>query len=206
MAKSLLFAAALAALPVLTCAPLAFAPLAYAQTPAAPPALVRYAGVVIAVADDSLTIKDKDGATVVVPLARAWTVVATHPIDIEAIKPGSFVATANTNIDADTGKSIELRVFEPGNKGGEGSRPMAQPNTTMTNATVTTVTKGAVGRELDVAYPGGTRHIIVPPEVQVIGYTPVDRDRVKPGVTIAAAAAKGEDGVARVARLQIVEK
>ena len=83
---------------------------------------------------------------------------------------------------------------------------MAQANTTMTNATVTAVTKGAGGRELDVAYPGGTRRIIVPPDVQVIGYTPVDRDQVKPGVTISAAAIKGEDGVARVARLQISEK
>ncbi len=179
---------------------------ALAQPATAPPAFVRYAGVVTAVADDSITIKDKDGATAVVPLIRTWTVVATHPVDIEAIKPGSFVATANTNIDAATGKSIELRVFEPGNKGGEGSRPMAQPNTTMTNATVTAVTKGAAGRELDVAYPGGTRHIIVPPDVVVIGYTPVDRDRVKPGVTVSAAALKGDDGVVRVARLQISEK
>ena len=197
MSKTLALAAALAVLPA----------LALAQPPAAPPAFVRYAGVVVAVTDDSVTIKDKDGATSVAPLTRTWTVVATHPVDIEAIKPGSFVATANTNIDAATGKSIELRVFEPGNKGGEGSRPMAAPNTTMTNATVTTVTKGASGRELDVAYPGGTRHIIVPPDVAVIGYTPVDRDRVKPGVTVAAVAnVKGDDGVARVGRLQIVEK
>ena len=196
MSKTLALAAALAALPV----------LALAQAPAGPPAFVRYAGVVTAVAADSLTVKDKDGVTTVVPLTRTWTVVTTHPVDIEAIKPGSFVATANTNIDAGSGTSIELRVFEPGNKGGEGSRPMAQPNTTMTNATVTAVTKGAGGRELDVAYPGGTRHIIAPPDVQVIGYTPVDRDQVKPGVIISAAAVKGEDGVARVARLQISEK
>jgi hypothetical protein len=200
MSKPLVLAAALAVLPVL-----AMAPLACAQAPAAPPTFVRYAGVVTAVAADSLTIKDKDGMTAVVPLTRTWTVVSTHPVDIESIKPGSFVATANTNIDASSGKSIELRVFEPGNRGGEGSRPMTQPNTTMTNATVTAVTKGAGGRELDVAYPGGTRHIIVPPDVQVIGYTPVDRDQVKPGVTISAAAVKGEDGVARVSRLQIAE-
>jgi hypothetical protein len=196
MFKSLAIVAALIVLPA----------VALAQAPAGPPAFTRYAGVVTAVAEDSITLKDKDGMTVTVPLTRTWTVIATRPVDIEAIKPGSFVATANTNLDTGSGKSIELRIFEPGNKGGEGSRPMAQPNTTMTNATVTAVTKGAGGRELDVSYPGGTRHIIVPPDVQVIGNFPVDRDHVKPGVTVTALATKGEDGVARAARLTIAEK
>jgi hypothetical protein len=180
--------------------------LAQGAPPAGPPAFTRYAGTVTAVAADHLTIKDKDGKTSEVPLATTWTAVATRPVDIEAIKPGSFVATANTNIDATTGKSIELRVFEPGNKLGEGSNPMAQPNTTMTNATVQTVTKGAQGRELVVAYPGGTRHIIVPPEVQVIGNFPIDRDSIKPGEDISAFGVKGADGVARVTRVQVARK
>ena len=180
---------------------------AMAQAPAgAPPAFTRYAGTVTAVAVDHLTIKDKDGKTSDVPLARTWTAVATRPVDIEAIKPGSFVATANTDIDANTGKSIELRVFEPGNKLGEGSRPMPQPNTTMTNATVQTVTKGAQGRELVVSYPGGTRHIIVPPDVQVIGNFPIDRDSLKPGDEISAFGVKGDDGVARATRVQVARK
>jgi hypothetical protein len=197
MFKPLILAAGLAAAPA----------LALAQpAPSAPAAFTRYAGTVTAVAADRLTIKAQDGKTTEVPLARTWTAVATRPVDIEAIKPGSFVATANTNIDADTGKSIELRIFEPGNKGGEGSRPMAQPNTTMTNATVQTVTKGAQGRELVVAYPGGTRQIIVPPDVQVIGNFPIDRDSIKPGDEIVALATKGDDGVARVNRVQVARK
>jgi hypothetical protein len=198
MFKPLMLAAGLAAAPVLA--------LAQPAAPGAPPAFTRYAGTVTAVAADHLTLKAKDGRTVEAPLSPTWTAVATRPVDIEAIKPGSFVATANTNIDANTGKSIELRIFEPGNKGGEGSRPMAQPNTTMTNATVQTVTKGSQGRELVVAYPGGTRHIIVPPDVQVIGAFPIDRDSVKPGDEVTAIAVKGEDGLARVSRVQVARK
>ena len=191
---------ALAALTASACA------LASAVLAQAPPAFTRYAGTVTAVAADHLTIKDKDGQVSDVPLARTWTAVGTHPVDIEAIKPGSFVATANTDIDADTGKSIEVRVFEPGNTLGEGSRPMAQPHTTMTNATVQTVTKGAQGRELVVSYPGGTRHIIVPPDVQVIGNFPIDRDSIKPGDEISAFGVKGDDGVARATRVQVARK
>jgi hypothetical protein len=198
MFKPLILAAGLAAAPVLA--------LAQPTAPARPPAFTRYAGTVTAVAADHLTIKAQDGQTSNVPLSPTWTAVATRPVDIEAIKPGSFVATANTNIDATTGKSIELRIFEPGNKGGEGSFPMQQPNTTMTNATVQTVTKGAQGRELVVAYPGGTRHIIVPPDVQVIGNFPIDRDSIKPGDEISAFGVKGDDGVARVARVQVARK
>jgi len=197
MSKPLFMAAAVAAAAALASA-------AHAQ--GGPPGFVRYAGTVTSVAADHLTIKDKDGKISDMPLATTWTAVATRPVDIEAIKPGSFVATANTNIDATTGKSIELRVFEPGNKGGEGSNPMAQPNTTMTNATVQTVSKGAQGRELVVAYPGGTRHIIVPPDVQVIGNFPIDRDSIKPGEDISAFGVKGADGVARVTRVQVARK
>lgn len=179
---------------------------ASAQPPAAPSGPVRITGVVTAATDDSVTVKADDGKVTVVPLAPAWTVVVARPVDIEAIKPGSFVATANANIDATSGKSIELRIFEPGNRGGEGSRPMNQPGVTMTNATVQTVTKGPGGRELDVTYPGGTRHIVVPPDVKVIGNFPTTRDRVKPGATVTLAAVKGEDGVARAARVTVNEK
>jgi hypothetical protein len=179
---------------------------ALAQPPAPPAANIRVQGVVTAVSPASVTIKDKDGKDTILPLAVSWTAVKTRPVDIEAIKPGSFVATANTNIDEKSGKSIELRIFEPGNKGGEGSRPMAAANTTMTNGTVQTVKKGAGGRELDVSYPGGVRHIVVPPDVQVIGAFPVGREELKPGVSVTAVAAKGADGVARVARVQIAEK
>ncbi|MGZ6012822.1 MAG: hypothetical protein ACXWK0_13360 [Caulobacteraceae bacterium] len=199
MSKLLILVAGLAAAPALALAQ-------PAPAPGAPPAFTRYAGTVTAVAADHLTLKQADGKIVEAPLSRTWTAVAVRPVDIETIKPGSFVATANTDIDANTGKSIELRIFEPGNKGGEGSRPMAQPNTTMTNATVQTVTKGAQGRELVVAYPGGTRHIIVPPDVQVIGNFPVDRDSIKPGDEISAFGVKGDDGVARVTRVQVARK
>ncbi len=156
----------------------------------------------------SLLPGSKTRSSIDLPVLASMSVlaVATRPVDIEAIKPGSFVATANTDIDANTGKSIELRVFEPGNKLGEGSRPMPQPNTTMTNATVQTVTKGAQGRELVVSYPGGTRHIIVPPDVQVIGNFPIDRDSLKPGDEISAFGVKGDDGVARATRVQVARK
>lgn len=190
-------------LTALALAALLTAGAANAQAPAPP---VRVNGVVTAISADSVTVKGADGKSTVLPLVRTWTAVVTKPVDIENIKPGSFVATANQNIDEKSGKSIELRIFEPGNKGGEGSRAMAAPNTTMTNGTVQTVKKGAGGRELDVTYPGGVRHIIVPPDVQVIGNMPAARDAVKVGATISANTTKDAEGVLRGTRIAIVEK
>ena len=193
-------------LPSVALAAALFALPALAQPPGPPPAFVRAQGVVTAVSADSVSIKGEDGQVTVLPLVPTWTVVGAKPVDVDSIKPGSFVATANTDIDSGSGKSIELRLFEPGNKGGEGSRPMSRPNTTMTNATVTKVTKTDQGREIDVAYPGGVRHIIIPPDVQVIGNFPLDRSAVKPGVTLLAIGAKGPDGVVHATRLQIAQK
>lgn len=203
MPRPSILSTALAGLPV---GVICVASLALAQPPGAPLGVTRIQGVVTAVTTDSVTIRGDDGKVTVLPLLSTWTVSGKRPVDIEAIKPGSFVATANTNIDANTGKSIELRIFAPGDKGGEGSRSMTQANTTMTNATVTKVTKGAQGRELDVAYPGGVRHIIVPPDVQVIGNFPLDRSALKPGVKLTVLGVKGSDGVMRGSRLEIAEK
>ena len=196
MSRSILFALALAAASARA--------LAQAPPPAAPVAPPgRLSGVITALSDQTVSIKAASGAETTLALTPTWTVVTTRPVDIDAIQPGSFVATANIQQANGDGKSIELRLFEPGNHGGEGSRPMAQPGQIMTNAAVVKVTKGAGGRELDVAYPGGTRHIIVPPEVQVIGTFPADRDLVKPGVTVNANTARGEDGTLRVTRIAI---
>jgi hypothetical protein len=168
------------------------ATVAMAQAPAA--ATVRVTGVITAVSPTSITVKAADGATTALALSKTYTVVVARPIDITKIKPGAYVATANTNIDAGSGKSIELRMYDPANRGAEFSRPMAQANTTMTNGTVQTVTKGAGGRELNVYTPAGTRKIVVPPDVKVIGNFQGSPADLKVGANVTANAAKPASG------------
>jgi hypothetical protein len=193
--------------------PLAFAALvsgfslaaisAHAQPPAGANGPVRRNGTVTSVSADSLTVKDKDGKETQLGLAKGWTLVTTKEVPQDAIKPGGFVATANLNQADGVGKSIEIRLFEPGAKLGEGSRPMAAPNTTMTNANVTKVAKTAAGLEIDVAYPGGSRHIIVPPDMKVIASIPTDTSALKAGAAVAALATRDPDGSLKVARVQM---
>ena len=179
---------------------LSLAASAGAQPPGGP---VRLAGTVTAITADSLTVKAKDGAETSVGLARGWTLVTTKKVPQDAIKPGGFVATANLNQGDGVGKSIEIRLFEPGSHLGEGNRPMNAPNTTMTNANVTKVEKTANGLEIDVTYPGGTRHLIVPPDMKVIASIPTDPAMLKAGANVNIFATRDPDGTLKVARVQM---
>jgi hypothetical protein len=174
---------------------------AFAQAPAAN--AVRVSGVVTAVSPTSVTVKAANGASTMVTFAKALSVIRARPINIEAIKPGMYIASANTNIDASSGKSIELRMYDANNKGAEFSRPMSQANTTMTNGTVQTVAKGAGGRELNVYVPGGVRKIVVPPDVNVIGNFPATAKDIKIGANVTANAAKTPSGELITTRVTI---
>jgi hypothetical protein len=142
--------------------------------PAAQPA--RFGGIVTTVTGSQITFTGADGASSSVTIAPDAWIVKGRPIPANEIHAGDFVATANVNNPDGTGTSTELRVFPPGMHLGEGSYPMQQPNTTMTNATVAQVTNVGAGRQLTVSYgasaandtPAGTRTITLPASVQVV--------------------------------------
>jgi hypothetical protein len=181
------------------------APSAPAQP--SPQAATRIAGTVTALSNEGLTLRDATGKEVKVGFAPDVAVLAARPISKDDIKPGDFVASANLSETEGVGRSIEMRLFEAGSRAGEGNRPMTQPgaapNQVMTNATVTKVARTAAGLELDVQYPGGSRHLIVPPEVTIVGSYPVDPATLKVGLAVTLTAIPGSDGTLRATRIQI---
>ncbi|HLZ74091.1 hypothetical protein [Phenylobacterium sp.] len=174
------------------------APPAGAVRPA-PPA----AGVVVGFNDKTLTVKDAHGMVTTYAVADDARVLRLRKIDPSAIKPGSFVATANVNQPDGSGVSTEFRVFAPALKGlGEGHFPMAgeAPGTMMTNGTVTAeVASTPRGREMDVIYSGiggqGVRHLVLPANVAIREMSLVDRTQVKAGIAVEVRAARGPDGL-----------
>jgi hypothetical protein len=186
--------------------------VAMAQPPASsgsrsPDARTRIAGTLIGISSDGLKIRDASGQEVSLGIAPNVTVVAARPVARDSIKPGDFVASANLSQGEGIGRSIEMRLFEPGFRAGEGNRPMTQPGAApgqmMTNATVTKVAQTHAGLELDVQYPGGLRHLIVPPEVTIMGSYPVDPASLKPGMAVIAIATRAVDGALSANRIQI---
>jgi hypothetical protein len=146
----------------------------------APPGVAR--GVIVAVENDTLTLKLAGGSTEKIALAKDWNVSVLKPVSVDAIQPGSFIGTAEMPQQDGTGRSLEVHVFPPGVKAGEGHYDWdLKKGAKMTNGTVGKVTAAGKGRQLQVSYPNGERSITVPPNVPIVQITTGERSLAKPG-------------------------
>jgi hypothetical protein len=159
------------------------ATLAHAAPP--PPAAPEpLRGVVTSVDGKRIVVKTKAGPRAV-DLTPDWTVQVTRPIAVTEIREGSFIGTAEMPQEDGSGRSLEVHVFPPGVKIGEGHYDWnLRKGSKMTNGTVGKVTAGAKGRELQVSYSTGTRKIVVPPKVPVVQITNGERGLVKAGIPV----------------------
>ncbi|MFI4975474.1 MAG: hypothetical protein ACHP84_13120 [Caulobacterales bacterium] len=166
-----------------------------AAPPAAPPAPTFVRGVVTKVTADSVTVRPKSGKPVLIGLAQGWTVAVMKPITADAIQTGSFIGTAEMPQANGTGRSLEVHVFPPGVKMGEGHYGWdLRKGSMMTNGTVGTVVAGHHGREMDVSYPGGTRKIVVPKNAPIVQITGGTQALIKRGVGVFIVARPGPSG------------
>ena len=169
------------------------------------PTIVR--GKVTAMTDTSLTVATTKGPAEVA-LTPTWTVAVTKPVAIDAIQPGSFIGTSEMpSKDGSTGTSLEVHVFPPGVKMGEGHYGWdLQPGSMMTNGTVGTVVGGTAGsRELDVAYGTNKRHITVPANVPVVQISGGNREMVKVGTPVFMVVSKTPEGGLRAGSVSVGE-
>jgi len=166
---------------------------AWAQAPAAP-TVVR--GVVTAMDATSVTVKGAKGAVQKVGLAPTWSVAVMKSVQPDAIQPGSFIGTAEMPKKEGAGTALEVHVFPPGVKMGEGHYGWdLKKGSMMTNGTVGTVVAGKKGsRQLEVNYSYGKRTITVPAKVPIVQITPGARAQVKPGVPVFMVVQKGAGG------------
>lgn len=170
-------------LALILAATLAAATAAVAQP--APPAPQAIRGTVLKADAASVVIRPRKGKPVTVDLTPDWTVQVTKPISVSEIREGSFIGTAEIPQADGSGRSLEVHVFPPGVKIGEGHYAWnLRKGSMMTNGTVGKVTVGSRGRELLVSYPTGQRKIVVPPKVPVVQITNGARPMVKPGAPV----------------------
>jgi hypothetical protein len=161
--------------------------------PATPPQIVR--GTVLSVTPTTLNVRSREGPVLTIGLSKDWNVQVTKPVTVDAIQTGSFIGTAEMPQANGTGRSLEVHVFPPGVKMGEGHYGWdLKKGSMMTNGTVGKVVAGAHGQELDVSYSTGVRHIVVPPKTPIVQITPGDRTMVKPGVKLFLVAIKTPTG------------
>jgi hypothetical protein len=187
---------------VLALAGVASPPAASAQVPAE-----HIRGKVKVLEGGKLTIATREGKTAIVSLSRDWSLMVMKPVDIAAIKPGSVIGV--TEIDRPSGgdECLEVHLAPPGAKMGAGHYPWdLKPGSQMTNGAVARAAQGAHGRELDVDYPGGSRHIIVARGVPVVEMVPGDRAMLHQGQSVFIAPMQTPEGGWAADRVLIGDK
>ncbi|HZL60229.1 MAG TPA: hypothetical protein VFC38_11090 [Stellaceae bacterium] len=174
--------------------PPAAAPQAQAPAPQARPINLR--GSVRKLDGNLLTVRTREGKTVVVALAPNVDVRAVLRRKLSDIKPGDYVAS--TSVPGKDGKlhALEVHILPERMRGlGEGQFPYdLAPNSLMTNATVQGVVRSVHGITLTVVYKGQTAVVVVGPKTPIVTYGPGDVGLLKPGKAVMIAAAPHPDG------------
>ena len=172
--------------------------VAQSATWAQQPPPVRIRGQIQKVDGDILTIKARDGSTVMVKLADNARVTAMVKAQLSDIKQGSFIGvTAMPQADGSQ-KATGLHIFMDAQRGVVAAAHTPwdrEPGGTMTNADVTHKVEAVDGQTLTVKYKDGEKKVIVPPNTPVVRFNPGNKDDLKPGAQFfIVAGTKQDDG------------
>lgn len=150
------------------------------------PATMRLRGVIEKSDATSLVLKERDGKTIALVYAGDLGVNEVLPIDPAAIQPGTFVGTTAVPGADGSLSAVEVHVFPEAARGsGEGHRPWdLKPGSTMTNATVTTITAGANDRTMTLHYKDGEQTIHVPNGVPIVTVKAADKSLLVAGAHV----------------------
>ncbi|ALN75330.1 MULTISPECIES: hypothetical protein [unclassified Aureimonas] len=169
------------------------ASLAAAQDPQ--PSRVR--GTIAAVEGSTLSVTSREGPVVKIEMAANVGVRGVKPASATDIKAGDYVgvASAPATGGAPAG-ALEVLIFPAAMKGAnEGSFPWdLQPNSTMTNATVSNAVESVNGRQLTLTYPTGSKTVSLPANIPVVTFADASASDLKPGAPVFVPATKAADG------------
>lgn len=166
---------------------------------------LRIRGMVESVADSTLVVKTREGASVQVALTPGWTVSALGRASLADIKAGTYVGTAAEPQPDGTLKALEVLIFPEAMRGaGEGHRPWdLTPGSSMTNANVEAAVAGVQGSTLTLAYKGGTQRVVVPADAPIVTPAPGDPSMVVPGARVFIFANRQADGRVTASRVTV---
>jgi hypothetical protein len=169
-------------------------PAAAQNAPQGTPTRIR--GTVEKLDGQNLTVKSREGPELTITLAPNFTVRYLVKKSLADVKSGDFVATTSMKGTDGKNHSVELRIFPEAMRGlGEGQYTWdLEPDSLMTNATVTGIAGAPQGQTLKVSYKGGESEIVVGPETPVFGYGTGDASLLKPGAAVFLVALKKPDG------------
>jgi hypothetical protein len=163
----------------------------------------RVVGTISTMNGTALMLKTLAGEDVAINVPDPTRVTALANRTLVDIKPGDFVGSAALLGKDGHLHAQEVHIFPEAMRGtGEGHRPMAGIDQTMTNAAVAGLAAAPDGKVLTLKYPGGQQEIEVGPEARIVAFIPGDRSLLKPGAMVAVSAMKGTDGTLTATSVQ----
>ncbi|MGO4111888.1 DUF5666 domain-containing protein [Rhizobium ruizarguesonis] len=157
---------------------------------------IRIRGAIESLSGDTLVVKTREGNDATVALKAGWKVGGIRQASVEDIKPGDFVGVASLPKGTGPDGAIEVLIFPASMKGtGEGNRPWdAQPNSQMTNATVSNAVKSVDGHTITLTYQGKEKTISIADGTPIVTLAPATKDDLKPGAGVVVMGEKAADG------------
>ena len=141
-------------------------------------AQTRVRGTIAAVDGNALTVEGKR-----ILVSEKTDIVFAQPIALSEIGPGDFLAL--TSVKQADGKLVAYEVRRFPKPSNPGHRPFdGRDDQTMTTATVGAMVQSANGRELTMAYPGGSQKISVPENASISTLVPGTREQLVPGAPV----------------------
>ena len=132
-------------------------------------------------------LKARDGTTLNVKLADDARVSALEKASLADIKTDTFIGIAGMPKSDGSIEAFSVHIFLPAQRGVVPDRhgPWdARPNSTMTNAYVTSMVKEKDGETLTVKYKDGEKKVIVTPQTIIAAAAPGKKEEIKAGTPI----------------------
>ncbi|MBB3594579.1 hypothetical protein FHX08_004983 [Rhizobium sp. BK529] len=166
---------------------------------------VRVRGTIESLNGDMLIVKTREGSDATVALKSGWKVAGIKKASVDDIKVGDFVGVASLPKGTGPDGAIEVLIFPAAMKGtGEGSRPWdVQPNSSMTNATVSNAVKAVDGHTITLTYQGKEKIISIADGTPIVTFAAATKDDLKPGAGVIVMAEKAADGNISAAQVTI---
>lgn len=146
----------------------------------------RVRGTIEQASETMLTVKSREGPSVEIALQPDFHVSGVKAAEASQIKVGDFVGVASVPTAAGGAGAVEVVIFPAAMKGtGEGSYPWdLEPNSTMTNATVSNAVENVDGRKLTLTYPDGSKDVSLPAGIPIVTFDDATKADLVTGATV----------------------
>ena len=144
---------------------------------------VRVRGTITSLDGDVLAVKTREGKDVKIQLAPDAQVATAKKVSADEFKPGSYVGV--TSLKGPDGRLVAKRVHALGPQVPQMHGAWDSiPDSTMTNSTITSITKAGSGNELTLKNKDGEQKILVNAETEYYNFVTGTRADLKKGETI----------------------